>query len=97
MPGWNKLRWQTRNQTIDGEKIRRARRRKLLGSRGAASKVRHIDPAGYEMPVAHERLNAPPIKLKRIMVSIADEKNRLKEDAAANFLKRKLKTSHNPT
>ena len=54
-------------------RIRRQREQQLLGSNGAASEVRYIDPVGYEpQPTPQPKTTAlpPPTKQKQIRVAL---------------------------
>ncbi len=42
-----------------GKRIRREREQQKLGSQGATSGVRHIDPAMYQPPPPHDEISRP--------------------------------------
>jgi hypothetical protein len=54
--------------------LKREHERQLLGSHGAASGVRHIDPASYQPQQPHASVRPPPARRKqtKALLSAAD-------------------------
>jgi hypothetical protein len=60
-----------------------------VGSQGAASAVRRIDPAEYILPQPKPELHAPNRRAKKPHpLCLTDEKEGLKKDRAAQWLRR---------